>query len=185
MFAFLYFPGTFIHEASHFLAALFLLVPVGKLEIVPAFKEEGGVNLGSVSIAKTDPFRRFIIGIAPLIFGITLIFAILYVVTVMQISDAWWKYSLAGVLIFEIANSMFASKKDLEGSLILLIFVLIVVAIFIISGIDISINLNNSFLSGEIKMILKNACLFLLLPILIDIFALFILKRFSRRSSTN
>ena len=55
IFAILFLPGTFIHEISHFLAALFLLVPVGEFELIPKFKEGGGgVDLGSVAIAKTD-----------------------------------------------------------------------------------------------------------------------------------
>ena len=85
LFAILFLPGTFIHEISHFLAALFLLVPVGKLELIPRFKEEGGgVDLGSVAIAKTDPVRRFLIGIAPVVFGLSIIFILLYLVTMIS-----------------------------------------------------------------------------------------------------
>src|SRR3989344_5460758 len=78
LFAILFLPGTFIHEISHFLAALFLLVPVGNLELIPKFKEEGGgVDLGSVAIGKTDPIRRFLIGVAPFVFGLFIIFVLL------------------------------------------------------------------------------------------------------------
>ena len=62
--AILFLPGTFIHEVAHFLTALVLLVPVGQPEFLPEAIEGNKIKLGSVPIAKTDPLRRFLIGIA-------------------------------------------------------------------------------------------------------------------------
>src|SRR3990172_2227398 len=101
LFAVVYLPGTFIHEISHFLAALFLLVPVGELHLIPRFKEEGGgMDLGSVAIAKTDPIRRFLIGVAPFMFGILIIFSLLYFVLMNRIISTVWEYALVGIVIF-------------------------------------------------------------------------------------
>src|SRR5580704_5390415 len=59
--AFLFFPGTVIHELAHALFAGLLGVHVGEIEFMP--KIEGDkVKLGSVQIAQTDPIRRFLIG---------------------------------------------------------------------------------------------------------------------------
>src|SRR4030043_1511008 len=77
LYAIIFALGTFIHEASHFLTALFLLVPVREFEILPKIENEQ-VKLGSTPIAKTDPIRRFLIGVAPLIFGIAIIFTVIY-----------------------------------------------------------------------------------------------------------
>ena len=40
MYALIFAPGTLIHEASHFLMALFILVPVGQLEIIPEIQDD-------------------------------------------------------------------------------------------------------------------------------------------------
>src|SRR3989344_6551826 len=177
LFAIVYLPGTFIHEISHFLAALFLLVPVGELELLPKFKEEGGgVDLGSVGIGKTDPVRRFLIGVAPFIFGILIIFTILYLILTDRFSDVWWGNILAGILIFEVANSMFASKKDMEGALVLFLFSLFVIAFLFVLGIRIPVNLTDLSFSESAIELLKNANVFFLAPIVIDALVLFVLK---------
>jgi len=175
LFALLFLPGTFIHEISHFLAALFLLVPVGELKLTPNFKESG-VDLGSVAIAKTDPLRRFLIGVAPFLSGLSIIFTILFLISTKQFINVWWNNILAAFLIFEVANSMFASKKDLEGALILLTFIIFVLAFLYLIGFRISLNLSN-FFSGSTKEILKSANWFLLVPIGMDVFLLMLLKR--------
>src|SRR3989344_2067310 len=178
IFAILFLPGTFIHEISHFLAALFLLVPVGEFELIPKFKEGGGgVDLGSVAIAKTDPVRRFLIGVAPFVFGILIIFTILFLISGDRFIAAWWGNILAGILIFEVANSMFASKKDLEGALILVIFILFVIAFLYILGIRIPINLTDFTISSSTLEIIKNANIFLLVPIMIDTVVLLLFEK--------
>src|SRR5581483_9511260 len=70
--AFFFFPGVVIHELAHFIIATLLFVRTGDIEFVP--KIEGDrVKLGSVQIAKTDPFRRALIGVAPVLVGLFLI----------------------------------------------------------------------------------------------------------------
>src|SRR3989344_7337481 len=57
--AVLFLPGTFIHEISHFLTALFLFVPVGEVEFLPEIQGSDSLKMGSVAIGKTDPIRKF------------------------------------------------------------------------------------------------------------------------------
>lgn len=111
--AVLFLPGTIIHELAHLLVAGVMLVHVGEIDLVP--KTEGeGVRLGSVQIGKTDPLRRMIIGVAPVLAGLSIILGVLYYMpSVFNI--AWWQILIVLLIIFQIGNTMFSSKKDMEG----------------------------------------------------------------------
>lgn len=66
-------PSTIAHELSHYLAALCLGVPAGKraggrVELFhPRSAPGGGIRLGAVSVASSDPFRASLISIAPVL----------------------------------------------------------------------------------------------------------------------
>lgn len=119
--AILFLPGTIIHELAHLLFAGVMLVPVGELSVIPEI-EDDSVKLGSVQIAKTDPFRRMIIGVAPALLGMILIFSTFFFIKI-GISP-WWQVALAFYLLFEIGNTMFSSKKDIEGSILFVVLIL-------------------------------------------------------------
>jgi hypothetical protein len=115
--AILFFPGVLIHELGHFLMASILLVPTGEIEFFPKI-QEGGVKLGSVAIARTDPFRRLLVGVAPVVSGLGILFLASY-----YLSPLWpfsWRDFLFGYILFEVGNTMFSSKKDMEGALLLI-----------------------------------------------------------------
>src|SRR5688572_24943167 len=75
--AVIFLPGTIFHELAHLLTAGVLLVPVGEISVIPEI-EENGVKLGSVQIGKVDPFRLTIVGVAPVLLGLSAILGILY-----------------------------------------------------------------------------------------------------------
>lgn len=151
LFALLFLPGTFVHEIAHFLVALFLFVPVGQPEFMPK-KQEGGIKLGSVPIGKCDPIRRTLIGIAPIIFGLGILFVSTFYVH---------NLILLGFIVFEIGNTMFSSKKDLEGIIpVIAVIILIGLALYI-WGLRINFNVDQE--------LIKKADLFLLVPIIIDL----------------
>lgn len=156
-------PGTFIHELSHFIVAKLLLVPVGKFNLRPK-KLEKEIILGSVAIAKVDNLRRLLIGIAPLIIGIGLILATVY----FSVSNGWYHNWVVDIfviyLIFVLGNSMFSSKKDLEGAWKVLLVILIITAAAII--LKLKINIEISF------DVLQKIDLYLLAPIVIDLLAI-------------
>lgn len=162
-FAVLFFPGTFVHEMSHFLTGLFLLVPVGKVELFPRV-EEGGVKMGSVAIGKSDPIRRTIIGIAPVIFGLAIILGSIFWVYDRNLFKEPIIVGVLAYLIFEVGNTMFSSKKDLEGALRVFIAVVIIYFFLYLFGLRISFNFNFE--------IVKQATIFLLVPIIIDLLLL-------------
>lgn len=133
-------------------------------EFFPQIKD-GGVKLGSVSIGKTDPIRRAIIGVAPVFAGLAVLFAIFSFV--FDSSNAF--ILLGGFYgLFAVSNTMFSSKKDIEGLLeVLIVGGLIVLTLYLI-GFRFPEAFANYFSSNEFGEIIKKADLFLLTPLLID-----------------
>lgn len=115
--AFFLLPGTFLHEAAHLVFAEFLQVRTDGLTVVPEVKEDRTIKLGGVKIEQTGPLRRTIIGLAPVFFGLIIIW----------VATAWLEIILAGhwvllvfylFLLLQVGLTMFSSPKDLEGSVI-------------------------------------------------------------------
>lgn len=136
--ALLFFPGTLLHELAHMLVAALLFVRVGKIELFP-YKTEDGVRLGSVAIAQTDPFRRALIGLAPILVGTAGIFLAGYYFSSFPLAPWYLNIILLILVIFEIGNTMFSSKKDVEGIPALVI----VLALFLIAGYIIGIQIQD------------------------------------------
>lgn len=111
--AFLFLPGVVLHEFSHLIIANILFVPTGEVEFFPEI-HGNQVKMGSVAIARTDPLRRFLIGVAPVIGGIGVILLVSQFVSPVIAS---WQNGAILYCIFEIANTMFSSSKDMEGAL--------------------------------------------------------------------
>lgn len=177
--AILFLPGTIIHELSHFFAGLVLLVPVGEVEFIPEF-ENNSVKLGSVGIGKTDPFRRFLIGTAPLLVGISLILLIVYYFSrnFDSLENSSFLGVAVGIFVFEIANTMFLSKKDLEGSWRIYILAIFIILFLWVLGYNFSVDLISWIDSTLTKSILEKAVFFMGIPVFIDLVLLGILKRF-------
>jgi len=120
-------PGIVVHELSHWLAARLLGVRVGPISIGPERKRGAQIRFGSVQIARADPVRESLIGMAPFISGTVLVllmarwgFGLLPSATLtirewparllacVRAPDAWvWVY-----LIFAISNAMMPSASD-------------------------------------------------------------------------
>ena len=69
VFSFIFLPGVFLHELSHFLMAKILRVPTGRFSIFPQPLPDGRLQLGYVETARADIVRDSLIGAAPLIIG--------------------------------------------------------------------------------------------------------------------
>lgn len=130
--ALLFLPGTIIHELAHLVAAQGLRLQTGKVSFWPKI-EDKGVKLGSVEIAQSDPFRRFLVGIAPLVLGFAFIFALIKIFERFQFSGLWSSVLLFYIL-FQIGNTMFSSKRDMEGAAELIIAVFLVFALLYLTG---------------------------------------------------
>ena len=157
--AILFLPGTLIHELSHWAMASILFVHTGKFSVWPK-REENVVILGSVAIAKTDFVRRTLIGVAPFLFGTAIILGVL-------ISKIY--LALVAYIIFEIGNTMFSSRKDLEGTWIFFVFSIAIAIAFYFLGVRIII-------PSEIFEVIKQADNLLLIPISLDLVLVTILS---------
>lgn len=183
--AVLFLPGVVIHELAHYLTATLLLVKTGEIEFMPQVRG-GSVKLGSVQIAHTDPIRRFFIGIAPLVVGV---FIILGVVSYFSTAKLPLHYALVlfieAFIIFEIGNTMFSSKRDLEGAVELLGVVAILCITFYIAGFRIPTSVIDFLNSTQVTTSLSHTATALLIPIGIDVLLIvlgkFIPFLFSRR----
>lgn len=173
--AFLFMPGTIIHEVAHYLMAHLLFVPVGSMELMPRLDEKGGVKLGSVQIARTDPFRRALIGVAPFLFGTLIILLTLWYT---QGTGDPWLLILIGYIVFEIGNTMFSSRKDMEGTLELLITVIIVGVILYFTGFRLPSVDYRSLFTESVVSLFRTGTFFIAIPIVIDVVVIVILRVF-------
>lgn len=163
--ALLFFPGTIIHEFSHFFAALILFLPVKEIRIFPQI-ENHSIKLGTVYYIKKDFFRGLLVGIAPL-FG-----AILFFWTISHLTINLFFY----YLIFTISTTMFSSKKDLEDLLYLIPFFLFIFLIFYIFNLKIDFIVNFALNNKGLINFLKRVNFFLFLSIIINFVIFAILK---------
>lgn len=181
LYAILFLPGTFIHEISHFISALFLLVPVGTIDLTPSLDEERA-RLGSVAVAKTDPARRFLVGISPLVFGLVFILLLGIFLTGNVCLFSWCpsyliRILISSYLIFQISNSMFMSRKDLEGAWVLFVFVILLGVVLFFLGVRISFESESFFVTKSLEVI-KQINYLLLIPFGINFFLLTVAKIF-------
>jgi len=183
--ALIFLPGTIIHELAHLLFAGVMLVPVGEMSVLPEIdvdynsraariSEEKGVKLGSVQIGHTDPLRRMIVGVAPVLLGLVLIFSIFLLVKIG--ASPWWQVALALYLLFEIGNTMFSSRKDIEGSILFVILIITVITIislaiyFLAPGLWQNIWTYISNINFEFGVdFFKQASIYLIVPLTLDL----------------
>lgn len=178
--AFLFFPGTVVHELSHAVMAGVLGVPVGHMEFMP--KIEGNrVKLGSVQVAQTDFFRRFLIGAAPFFTGTTILLGLLYFAAQNNLFENYLFVILIGYVVFEIGNTMFSSKKDMEGALELFGTIIVITIVLYFLGVRLpAIDPNAFFNQPLVQEILQKGCMFLAVPIALDILVITFLKLVKR-----
>lgn len=178
--ALLFLPGTILHEIAHWLTAVLLFVPVGDISIMPKLTN-GGVILGSVSMSKTDPLRRLFIGTAPVFAGVGIIVGGLYFVSKNNLLNNYWSILLLALVVFEIGNTMFSSKKDMEGAIELLLVALLLGGICYLMGLRIQIAALVAFLSQPlVTAVFQKGSIYLLLPIIVDAIFISVLRIFHR-----
>lgn len=128
--AILFFPGVLIHEFAHFITAIFLGVHAGNIEFFPKLSE-GRLKLGSVQIQSTDPFRKTLIGVAPVIWGNIVLLLSVFLFRIYG-NESFFAFLLLGIFYFQVSNTMFSSKKDMEGTGVFFIVVIFVcIALFL------------------------------------------------------
>lgn len=170
--AVIFLPGTILHELAHLFVAGMMFVPVGRVEILPVIDGDE-VRLGSAEIGQTDMFRRTVIGMAPIIVGLLVMVGTLWLSygNLSKETPVWQVLAILYV-IFQVGNSMFSSKKDMEGAVALLVALLVILTAAIIV-----IYLTGlwPFFAGlrlprvPLKGFLEKADLLLLIPLGVDV----------------
>lgn len=179
-------PGTLTHELSHFFMATILRVPTGRLSVWPTLEKAGPacagrvVKTGRLELAQTDPFRRTLIGLAPLIIGLTLVYFIgkFLLPALTQLSTI--NYQLSTIiflfaicyLLFSISSTMFSSRKDLESLIIAGPILFLFLISFQLVGIKI---LLDDTLIKKINLIISGLNSYLLIAAVLDYLVFFLL----------
>jgi hypothetical protein len=147
-----------------------LLVRTGHLIIFPVIDNQNRVRAGSLEIGECDPVRYTVIGLAPIISGLMIIYFLGDFFIGKYLNTSIWKLEIIpqfSIFYFlsSISLTMFSSKKDLQaivyvGPFLILIFLSLYAA-------DFSIYLAPHFIS-KIFNILKKLNFSLILTAGID-----------------
>ncbi len=174
--AFFFLPGTFVHESAHAFTATIMLVTVHDFHLMPKI-EEHGIKLGSVEITKSDPFRRALIGVAPVIWGVIILLVITWLIEskIPVTVSSWWIYLLLSYAVFVISNTMFSSKKDLEGMLLIYVLIIAIIGALLLLKFYLPFLWLASYLTTHSQFLLK-LNIYLLVPILVDLLVYGIFK---------
>lgn len=182
--AIIFLPGTILHELAHIISAGMLLVPTGEIEVFPEIDGDR-VRLGSAQIGQTDMLRRLIIGVAPVLVGLLVMLSVLFLARDwLLLRGLWWQTALVLYVVFEISNTMFSSKKDMEGAAAFLGAIAVVAGLVIggiyLLGYSLPLSWMDKFNQPLVREFLQKADLFLLVPLGIDLFLLSLSKVFNR-----
>ena len=176
--SFLFLPGTVIHEMAHAFMAILMGVNVGHMEFIPKLIGQS-LKLGSVEIAHTDPVRRLFIGIGPFLFGTILILGAFFYATKMSLFDNQLFVIVISYCIFEIGNTMFSSKKDMEGAFEVIVALIFITLVVYFAGFRIpAMNPSIIFANPLLLQTFQKADIYLAAPIGIDILLIVIIKIF-------
>jgi hypothetical protein len=153
LFSVLFFPGVFLHEASHFLMAKLLRVRTVSFSLIPTTLSNGHLQMGYVETEQTDVIRDSLIGLAPLIAGSLFIaYAGLYrlgfhmlleVLTNGQIELFWMGIKLLPLvtdfylwlyLVFTVSSTMMPSESDSHAWLPLGLWTAVLLTLAIVAG---------------------------------------------------
>lgn len=150
------FPGILLHELSHWVMAKILGLRTGRMRLWPSRKRGGKyLSLGSVEVARSDPVRDSLVGLAPLLVGCGVLLLVSYKVFDIgalfaglgldSIQPAqWWAgirswfgkkdFWLWLYVIFCVSNAMMPSARDREPWTPVLIFLGLTTGAFYLSG---------------------------------------------------
>lgn len=153
----LFFPGTVLHEMSHFIVAMMMMLKVRDVKIIPEI-EGDKIKLGRVLYEKKDVVRGVIVGVAPILAGI-LFFLFVSFISV-NFKDNIFLTGLMIYVIFAVSTTMFSSKQDLIDIVFLIPFVIIIIFILYVFKIPVVDVLQNFLLKLNSSLVIINRFLF-------------------------
>ncbi len=157
--ALLFFPGTYFHEISHLVVARLLGIPAHLSSLKPK-REANDIVMGSVSLAKTGSFRRFLVGVAPFVLGLGGLWVLTYFFY-LRFVLVWWHWLVWAYLVFQLGNTIFLSRQDMQGA-----WVYLVPTFSLVCGLVVYFGV-----PGDVVLFLKQVSILLLIPISINLLA--------------
>lgn len=175
-------PGTILHELSHWIFAELLRVPTGEISLLPDLSSDPSKEkkLGYVMTARSDPFRGFLIGVAPTITGLSSLALLSHIsANFIDFNTLNWQLVLIIYLYFVISNSMITSKQDRKYLPFMLIFMFIIIVALYLSD----ITLSPSYISYATDLFnTLNKALYITIAVNIVLYTiLFILRKISEK----
>lgn len=168
-------PGVLVHELAHLIVAELLRVRTHGIEFVPELTG-ASLKMGSVKVEKSDVLRSLLIGIAPVVVGITLLTLSIYILgrvfSYSQIFSSVLSFVTTmsiGYVVFVVANTMFSSKKDIEGFLEALIIGGIIVGALYFMGLSPHAWLVMVFGTKQVMDFIRQVDLLLTVPVGINV----------------
>lgn len=168
-------PGVLVHELAHLIVAELLRVRTHGIEFVPELTG-ASLKMGSVKVEKSDILRSLLIGIAPVVVGITLLTLSIYILgrvfSYSQIFSSVLSFVTTmsiGYVVFVVANTMFSSKKDIEGFLEALIIGGIIVGALYFMGLSPHAWLVMVFGTKQVMDFIRQVDLLLTVPVGINV----------------
>lgn len=166
--AIIFFPGTIIHEFSHAIMAKVLFVYVGNMELVPQIQGQS-LKLGSVEVGKTDIVRNFLIGVAPFVMGTSLLLFVMFQAFSNSIIGFNFQTIVVLLLVFIISNTMYSSRKDMEGAIEFFLLIIIPIIFLYFIGLRIP-GLNLGLLRSDFFYeFTKHSVILLGVPLVLDL----------------
>jgi hypothetical protein len=157
LYAIILFPGVFLHELSHWVMANLLWVTTYRLSLKPQILDDGSYVLGYVesgtrsrSGRQVGAIRWSLIGVAPLLFGVTVILLIgFYVFDINRltaVSEAGFSAALNTIfatqrwalwlyILFAVSNAMMPSKPDRHAWPTFIVMVMAVIGFLYVIGV--------------------------------------------------
>lgn len=135
----IYLPGVIIHELSHLVMAVFLLLDVRGMSFIPHAQPMPngiGLQLGSVEYYRRDPIRGALVGVAPFIFGIIILY-LLFVSPFLTSLESPVREFVLSYLVFIISSTMFSSKQDLADVWVVLLFGILLIGILFVAQVPV------------------------------------------------
>ncbi len=184
-FAFIFLPGVFLHELSHYLMARILGVRTGRFSLIPRPLPNGKLLLGYVETVRSDYLRDSLVGAAPMIVGsLVVAYLSVYQLKLVVLWDTFRNGQMdlffmgLGMLpsvpyfwlwlwlAFVISSSMMPSESDRFAWLPLAMVLGVVVALALLAGVG---PLMLEYLAPPLNDFLRGSALILLVSVVVHI----------------
>jgi len=154
-----------------------LFVRTGRIHLIPEIIGSE-IKMGQAEIEKTDFVRRFLIGVAPFIVGNIILFSAVYASIHYFYADNKVFVLFLLYILFQTGNTMFASKKDMKGALVLIVVLACIgIALYLIGF---RVNIYEYLTTPFMITIFKKVSLYLTVPLIFDGLLLLLLKIINR-----